>query len=415
MKKLSTDSYRGVRDFYPKDTYLHDYMVNTLSRVCESFGYEPYSASLLEPAELYRTKTSDEIVNEQTYTFKDRGGRDVTLRPEMTPTVARMVAAKYRELGFPLRWYSMPNCFRYERAQRGRLREFWQLNADLFGIAGADADVEIITLAHHLITAFGATEADFQIHINDRRVFEHIFDEAGIDAGTRKSVMSLLDRRAKMDNFEDALRSSVGEKSEHLLSLLASAASNPLLESLHARLKNLGVTNVVVDTSIIRGFDYYTGMVFEIFDTSDENNRSIAGGGRYDALLELFGVTPIPTIGFALGDVTLQDFLTTHELLPEYVSPTDIMLCVLDEQSASIADTIAQNLRSQDINVAVNYSYKKVGDQIKLAIKKHIPFSACIGQQEAESGTLVVKHLATGEEKTVPMDEVADHLCTYEV
>lgn len=415
MEKLSTDSYKGVRDFYPRDKFVHDYMVNTLSQVCESFGYEAYDASILEPAELYRTKTSDEIVTEQTYTFEDRGGREVTLRPEMTPTVARMVAGKSRELGFPLRWYSMPNCFRYERAQRGRLREFWQLNADIFGVAGIEADVEIILLAQKLMTAFGATDADFEIRVNDRRVFEHIFDEIGIDTGTRKSIMSLLDRRAKMDNFESELTKLTGDKSKNLLELFNAAATNPLLEDLHTRLTALGITNVIIDTSIVRGFDYYTGMVFEIFDTGKENSRSIAGGGRYDGLLELFGVDPIPTVGFALGDVTMKNFLETHDLLPEYVSPTDLMLCVLDIDATEFADTIALNLRDQDINVAVNYSYKKAGDQIKLADKKAIPFVACVGAKEVDSGKLSVKHLESGDQSALSIDEIADHIFTHEL
>ncbi len=413
--KLSTDSYKGVRDFYPRDKFVHDYMVNTLSQVCESFGYESYDASILEPAELYRTKTSDEIVTEQTYTFEDRGGREVTLRPEMTPTVARMVAGKSRELGFPLRWYSMPNLFRYERAQRGRLREHWQLNADLFGIAGVDADVEIISLAYNLMTSFGATDADFVIRLNDRSVFEHIFDELNIDSGTRKGIMSLLDKRAKIDNFESELTKLTGDKSKKLIELLNSAASNPLLENLQSRLVTLGITNAIIDTSIVRGFDYYTGMVFEIFDTAKENNRSLAGGGRYDGLLEMFGVDAIPTVGFALGDVTMKDFLETHDLLPEYVSPTDIMLCVLDENSTEFANQVAQSLRDQDINVAVNYSYKKAGDQIKLADKKSIPFAACVGAKEIDSGKLSVKHLASGDQSELSIEEIADHIFTHEL
>ena len=413
--KLSTDSYKGVRDFYPEDEFIHNYIKNTMASVCESFGYEPYSASILEPAELYKTKTSDEIVNEQTYTFEDRGGREVTLRPEMTPTVARMVAGRQRELGYPLRWYSIPNLFRYERTQRGRLREHWQLNADVFGIAGPEAEVEIIILAHKILTSFGASEKDFEVRINDRRVFDAIFDEVGIDAGTRKSVMSLLDRRAKIDNFESALSELVGAHSEQLLTLLESAATNPRLEELRNALATRGVTNVVIDTSIVRGFDYYTGTIFEIFDTAAENNRSMLGGGRYDKLMEMFGVDVIPTVGFGMGDVTMRDFLETHNLLPDYISPTEIMLAVIDKNATAFADDVAATLRNQDVNVAVNYSYKKAGDQIKLADKKRIPFVAIIGNQEVASKTLTVKHLASHDEKTLAVDAIADHIFTHEL
>ena len=415
MTKLPTESYKGVRDFYPRDKFIQDYLLNTVAQVCESFGYESYHASILENANLYKAKTSEEIVNEQTYTFEDRGGREVTLRPEMTPTTARMVAARSRELGFPLRWYSLPNCFRYERPQRGRLREFWQPNVDIFGSAGIDADIEILALAHKVMTSFGALESDFEIRINDRRVFEQIFDAADIDTGTRKSVMSLLDRRAKIDNFESALTELTGDKAPQLLTLLESAATNPLLEELHGRLIELGITNAHIDTSIVRGFDYYTGMVFEVFDTSPENKRALAGGGRYDNLLEMFDVDTIPTVGFAVGDVTLRDFLETHNLLPEYVSPTEIMLCVLNTEATKFANTIATTLREQDIHVAVNYSYKKAGDQIKLADKKSIPFVACIGAQEVESNKLTVKHLASGDQKELSIEDVADHIFTQEL
>ena len=415
MAKLSTDSYKGVRDFYPRDEFVHDYIVNTLSTVCESFGYEHYDASILEPSELYKAKTSDEIVNEQTYTFEDRGGREVTLRPEMTPTVARMVAARHRELSFPLRWYSVPNVFRYERPQRGRLREHWQLNADLFGVAGIDADVEIIALAHALMTGLGATNNDFEIRINDRRVFERMFDEVSLAPDARKNVMALLDRRAKIDNFDKELGKIVGSEAAKLNELLNSAASNPLLEDLRKRLADLEITNVIIDTSIARGFDYYTGMVFEVFDIDPLNSRSISGGGRYDELMEMFGVKKIPTVGFAVGDVTMHDFLEAHDLLPEFVSSTDLMLCVLEEAVAPYAEHIAKTLRAQDVNVAVNYSYKKAGDQVKVADKKGIPFTICIGAKEKESGTLTIKHLPTREEKELTIDEVADFIFSSDV
>ena len=411
---LSTDSYKGVRDFYPREKFLQNYMFNTLAHVCESFGYEAYDASLLEPAELYKSKTSQEIINEQTYTFEDRGGREVTLRPEMTPSVARMVASQQRELAFPLRWYSIPNLFRYERPQRGRLREHWQLNADIFGIPGAEAEVEVIALAHKILTTFGATEANFEIRINDRRVFENIFDETNLDAGTRKGVMSLLDKRAKIDTFESDIQELVGEQTDTLLELLDSAATNPQLETLRTKLQDRGVNNVAIDTSIVRGFDYYTGTIFEIFDTAKDNNRSMLGGGRYDNLLELFSADSVPTVGFGMGDVTLHDFLETHELLPEYIPTTDIMLCVLSKDYTEFTDSVAQALREKDIHVAVNYSYKKAGDQIKVADKQGIPFVSCIGKKEVDSGELTVKHLASREEKKISTEDVADYLFSFD-
>ena len=180
------DTYKGVRDFYPEDERLQRYIFNVMQQTLESFGYEPYNASLLEPTELYTTKTSEEIIKEQTYTFKDRGDRSVTLRPEMTPTVARMVAARKRELGYPLRWYSIPNCFRYERPQKGRLREFWQLNFDLFGADDRAADAEVIEIAYRLLRAYGATEDMFMIKVADRALLENAFDASEMTAEQKK-------------------------------------------------------------------------------------------------------------------------------------------------------------------------------------------------------------------------------------
>ena len=250
MAKLSTEPYKGVRDFYPEDMAIQNYIFNTWRKVVERKGYVEYSASLLEPTEIYTEKSGAEIVNEQTFTFIDRGERSVTLRPEMTPSLARMVAARRRNLKFPLRWFSIPNLFRYERPQRGRKREHWQLNVDLLGVAELEGDKEIISLAYAIMKEFGARDEDFEIRINN----------------------------ADTNDFKDI------------------------------------APNVVSDPTLARGQTYYTGVVFEIFDTNKENGRAIAGGGRYDNLLEMFEVEPIPAVGFGWGDITFRDFLETHSL-----------------------------------------------------------------------------------------------------
>ncbi len=291
---LSTEPYKGMRDFYPEDMAVQNYIFGVWRKVAEEFGYLEYSASLLEPSELYRSKGSDEIVNEQTYSFTDRGGREVTLRPEMTPTLARMVAARRKSFKFPLRWYSIPNLFRYERPQRGRRREHSQLNCDVMGIAGVEAEVEIISLAHAVMKAFGAKESDFVIKINNRNAME----QALIAQGTAKEEIPALFRQWDKGGIPK------GQK------ISWSSATDGLLTGLKKR----GVTNAEFDANIARGFDYYTGMVFEVFDTHPENRRSLFGGGRYDNLLELFGVEPVPTVGFGMGDVTIHDFLETHKL-----------------------------------------------------------------------------------------------------
>lgn len=411
-KKISTDPYKGVRDFYPPEQFLQRYMFEHMERVCELFGYEEYNASVLEPAELYRAKTSEEIVNEQTYTFTDRGEREVTMRPEMTPTFARMIAGKSREIPMPARWYSIANFFRYDRTQRGRLREFWQLNADIVGAPGIEADAEIIALGHAILRAMGAEERDFEVRVSDRRILDTIYDNVVLAPELRAHVTRLLDRRTKMDNFETELGKTINDpkKAADLLAELERTTSTAYLEELRKTLKILGVNNMVVDTQTTRGFDYYTGMVFEIFDTHADNRRSIAGGGRYDNLTGMFGGDKIPAVGFAMGDVTAKDFLDVHGLLPDYAPATELMIAVIDQECMTHALQLAQDLRREDVAVAVNFSGKRVGDQIRQADKMKVPFVIAIGTTERDTGRYSIKNLATGEEKTVPADEIAEHL-----
>lgn len=261
MTKLSTEPYKGVQDFYPEDMVVQNHIFGVWRKVAESFGYQEYNASPLEPTELYTEKSGDEIVNQQTFTFIDRGGRSVTLRPEMTPTLARMVAARRKSLKFPLRWYSIPNLFRYEKPQRGRRREHYQLNCDIMGVADESADLEIVTLAHSIMREFGAQEKDFEIKLN-------------LPNGSPE----------KLKNFQQ-------------------------------KLSEAGINNTKIDESLARGQSYYTGIVFELFDTDPANPRALCGGGRYDNLLELFDSEPVPAVGFGWGDITMRDFLETHGLL----------------------------------------------------------------------------------------------------
>lgn len=413
-EKLSTESYKGVRDFYPQDQFLQRYLFEHMERVCELFGYEEYSASILEPAELYQSKTSEEIVSEQTYTFTDRGDREVTLRPEMTPTLARMIAAKSREIPLPARWYSIPNVFRYERPQRGRLREHWQLNADIIGASGVEADAEIIAVAHGVMRSLGADERDFEIRVSDRRILDSVFDSAQItDADTRAAITRTLDRRGKMgDAFKGELVKIVGseETADAMLSQLDAITSTAYLEELRTQLEYLGVRNMVVDTKITRGFDYYTGMVFEVYDTDETNRRSLFGGGRYDNLLSLFGGEAIPAVGFGMGDVTARDFLETHNLLPEYAPSTELMVAIVDKDATAHAIQLAQGLRREDVTTAINFSGKKIGDQIRQADKMKIPFVVAVGAKERDSGRYTIKNLPTGAEITLPADRIAEHL-----
>lgn len=411
--KLSTEPYKGVRDFYPEDMAAQKYIFDVWRKAVEKFGFVEYNASVLEPSELYKAKSGDEIVNEETYSFIDRGDREVTLRPEMTPTVARLVAGKRREIGFPARWYSIQNFFRYQRPQRGRLREFWQLNADIFGVDSVEADIECIELTHFIMKEFGASESDFEIKISSRKLMNAIFNNwYELDASTSKALQKLIDKKAKMpaDVFAEESEKILGEPFEFLnlnehSSEYQEAMAFPEIreakQELDAVLKALasrGITNVSYDETLIRGFDYYTGIIFEVFDTSPDNNRSLFGGGRYDELLSLFSDEKVSATGFGMGDVTIKDFLITRNLLPAYRSTTDVMICILDQSALQYAGQVASTLRSTNMHVAINYSYKPLGDQIKTATKQSIPYIIPIGSQEAEKKSYIIKDLATGAE-----------------
>jgi histidyl-tRNA synthetase len=403
-KKLSTEPYKGVRDFYPADMAVQSYIFDTWKKTAESFGYEEYGASVLEPANLYKAKSGEEIVNEQTYTFTDRGEREVTLRPEMTPTLARMVAARKRELVFPLRWYSIPNLFRYEQPQRGRVREHWQLNVDLFGLDGIEADVEVISLAYKVMKNFGAKDEDFEIRVNSRNLLRKIFEGKLIDENKLGAAVRLLDRKGKMKpgEFEKGIQEITNKPID------LDIKEDKEISTLIKVLKERGIENIKFDPTLARGFDYYTGIVFEIFDTNPLNRRALFGGGRYDDLTSLFGGDKIPAVGFGMGDVTIRDFLETRNLLPKTKAPADYYICIKLEDNdssaekvISFAEKIAENLRTKSLRIAIDFTYKKIGDQIKSADKRGIPNIIVIGPEEVKSGKIKVKNLKTGEETEV--------------
>ena len=333
----------------------------------------------------------------------DRGDRRVTLRPEMTPTLARMVAAKRRELAFPLRWFSIGNRFRYERPQKGRLREFYQADIDLVGLNEGEADIEIIKIASELFKAFGAREEDFIIRLNSRSLLNTACEAAGLAGDSIRQYLHLLDKKSKMspEAFAEA-RNTISTKDP--LSFIDSKA----METLVATLKERGVGNIVFDANITRGFDYYTGMVFEVYDTNPANPRSLFGGGRYDNLISLFGGDPIPAVGFALGDVTLADFLETHSPALDITSnKPQLYVGTPLAENISSAQRFAESLRKQNCRVFVNLTDRALGDQVKDAVKRGIPFFVAYGADEIANGKVRMKVLATGEEKEIPVSEIA--------
>ena len=424
-KKLSTDAYKGVRDFFPADMAVQNYIFGIWKRTAESYGYEQYDASVLEPADLYKAKSGEEIVNEQTYTFIDRGEREVTLRPEMTPTVARMVAAKRRELGLPLRWFSIPNLFRYEQPQRGRVREHWQLNVDIFGVESINAEIEAINMAYDITKAYGLKDTDFEIRLNNRKVMNYVTKEVFcLNDEAAQKLSKLIDKKDKVkpEWFEAAAQEILGDKTKEFLTLLNSknfeefTMKLPQTTDEHVGLKEiraviqglerLGITNVRFDQTLMRGFDYYTGIVFEVYDLNPANRRSVFGGGRYDDLLSLFGNDKIAAVGFGTGDVIARDLMETYGTLPKSNAPADLAICVVGEQNTPYSLDLAQSLRAKGMRVSVDLSNKKLGDQISNADKKGVAKVICIGDEEVKTGKLRLKTLANQEEVVTTEEEI---------
>lgn len=424
---VSTESYKGVRDFYPKDMAIQNYIFNVMRNTAESFGYSEYGASVLEYSELYKAKSGDEIVNNQTYTFIDRGDREVSLRPEMTPTVARMIATKLKEFSFPLRWYSIPNLFRYEKPQKGRTREHWQLNVDIFGVKNLNADIEVISMASKIMRNFGLKDSDFEIKINNRKIVNYLLNDLfKLSNENAYKVAKIIDKKAKIgsNDFRDLIQEVIPERSSEFVELLNSKnfeeftsklpknaqLSEGIVEVKNVldKLEKLGITNAVFAQDIMRGFDYYTGIVFEVYDKNPENIRAVFGGGRYDELLSIFDKETVPAVGFGMGDVVIRDILETYKLIPEVKPSSKLHICVMNEDSIGYAQDIAQKIREDNISVTVDYSGKKIGDQIKYADKNKIPFVIIIGENEVKTGKFKIKELSTGIETDVTEDSISE-------
>lgn len=429
MATLSSLGYKGTRDYYPEDKRIQNYIFDTWSKVVERHGYQEYGAPMLEPLEVYTAKSGQELATEQTYTFTDRGDRVVAIRPEMTPSISRLVAARRQELGYPARLYSIANFMRYERPQRGREREFWQLNADLFGAEGPVADAEIIEIASEVMKAFGAKDDMYSIRVNDRNLINHIMSEyLGLDAVGSQLMIKLFDRMNKItpDEFAQQAAEIFGkdaagtglQKLKQLVTVKAVAdlpaeirdsEAAKYLNELFERLQAAGIKNARFDASLMRGLDYYTGMVFEVLDLHPDNNRSMFGGGRYDGLVGLFGADPIPTVGFAPGLTPMELFLKSHNLLPKFSSTTEVGIVVVDD-SLDDALAFARQLRSEGVNAEVDITSRKIDKQIKAVIKKNVPFMVFIGANEVKEGVYTFKDVETTEEEKLSLERIVSRV-----
>lgn len=425
---LNKQPYKGTRDFFPKDKRVRDYLFSVMTKTAESFGYESYDGPLLEEVELYKAKSGEELINEQIYSFTDRGDRFVAIRPEMTPTVARMVAQVHREAAKPLRWFSIPNLFRYEKPQRGRVREHWQFNCDIFGAPGRLGEVEILSVAIELFQNFGANSSHFEILLNDRAIVDAVFKTMmGATEEQTYRLYKIVDKAKKVT--QEALHKMVKEvgleeKSEniffHYLQLSTFDGVKHFLEK-HEQteiaaqfdifvtvLNNTGLSEFVkYDPTIVRGLDYYTGIVFEIFDKHPDNRRALCGGGAFANLLQIFNESPLPGVGLGLGDVTLRDFLEVHNLLPNFDLPVnDVMMTFQDNGGLEETLKLAKALRKNNLKVVTGLEALKFNKVFPTAEKKGVKFVTLMGSDEIAQKKIQLKNLITKEQHTVDLQDL---------
>ncbi|MBC75268.1 MAG: histidine--tRNA ligase [Halobacteriovoraceae bacterium] len=424
---LSKKPYKGCRDFFPKEMRERNYLFEAMKTTAESFAYEPFDGPMVEEVELYKAKSGEELINEQIYEFTDRGNRHVAIRPEMTPTVARMVAQIAKQASKPIRWYSIPNLMRYEKPQRGRLREHWQFNVDIFGAPENLGEIEVLSVVSQLLESFGATKEMFGIQLNDRKIVDYIFNEIiAVDSEISYRLYKIIDKSKKVDRqaLEKMTSEVLTEKSkqdafyEYLELDSFEKVTNYLkghnypriseFEAFVSKLSNSQASEFVeYDPAIVRGLDYYTGVVFEVFDKHPDNKRAIAGGGAYANLLQIFNEPALPGIGFGMGDVTLKDFLISHDLMPKMDHAiNDVFLTYLTGDGEAMAMSMAKQLRMKGLKVETHLGVMKFKKLFKTAEGKGHRNVALIGEDEVKNNTITVKNMVERKQETFDAQDI---------
>ncbi|MBN1303063.1 MAG: histidine--tRNA ligase [Anaerolineales bacterium] len=411
-------SVKGTRDFYPEQMAFRTWLYNTMRQAAESFGFQEWEAPILESIELYAAKSGEELVKKQSYVFEDRGGDEITLRPELTPSLARVVAQKQNELTFPVRWWSFGPFWRYENPQRGRTREFFQWNVDMLGVDTPEADAELVAVLATFLKQVGLNPEQVLILVNDRRLMDRQFEKFGIPAGQRLEVSNWIDRREKMKPQEwEAYGRDFGLSGDQLANLKAMLADKQLwqesqeLTRFFAAIEALGLSSFVrFDPGIVRGLLYYTGTVFEAWDMGGVVKRSILGGGRYDNLLADVGGEPLPAVGFAMGDVVIELVLKDYGLLPKdlNVNPAPVLVTVFDPAQQAASLKIAARLREAGLNVICYPQAVKLGKQFKYAHRIGARVTVVIGPDEAENGQAALKEMVSGGQQLVDQQDAAE-------
>ena len=410
-------SVKGTRDFYPEEMALRNYLYEKVRSASQAFGYQEWDAPFIETIDLYASKSGEELVKKQSFVFEDRGGDLVTLRPELTPSLARMIAARQKELVFPLRWWSFGPFWRYEQPQKGRTREFFQWNIDMLGVDSPEADAELIAVAATFLRSVGLSPERASIYVNNRRLMNAEFASLGIPVEKRLAVSNLVDRRSKMDSAKwDSSVLELGLVQKQLDDLKRLLGDFELwrkdagLVRLFSALEALGVKDYVrFDPNIMRGLLYYTDIVFEAFETGGLVRRAILGGGRYDNLLAAVGGEPLPATGFAMGDVVIGIILKEAGLLPEFdPGPAQVLVTVFDEELWTKSFALAAELREAGLNVMVYPEPAKLPKQFRFADRMKMQAALVLGPDEAASRQVVVKDLSSGEQMQVRREAVIE-------
>jgi histidyl-tRNA synthetase len=422
-------SLPGFRDFYPEALARRNHLFRRWRQSAHVFGFQEYDAPVLEPLDLYKAKSGDEIET-QLFSFTDKGGREVALRPEMTPSVCRLVGAKANALKRPIKWFSIADFFRYERMQKGRGRCFSQFNADIFGEAGAEAEIELISLLIQCLRGLGLSADDFWVRLSDRDLWFYYLEALGLDDQQTRAMLGAIDKYERLGDdafklytdacgeltpdLKDSVTAFLAIKSlEQLESTVASIASDRLAARLDDWRKILGGLNamglgefVTVDLGVVRGLAYYTGFVFEAFDRKGDL-RALAGGGRYDGLVKKLGGPDLPAIGFAIGDMTIELLLEQRGLLPDIVSVPDVYAVIGGPQERLTAFGDITELRGNGFRV--DYPLREVGfgKQLKAAVESGAKLALIYGGDEIARGVVKLRDLTTREETEIPADQVA--------
>lgn len=407
MKEI-VQSIKGTRDFYPEEMFLHLWLYEKIRHVSRLFGYQEYEAPILEFMELYAAKSGEELVKEQSFVFQDRSGEWITLRPELTPSLARMVAQKQRELIYPLRWWSFGPMWRYERPQKGRTREFFQWNIDLIGQDLPESDAELVAIAASFFKEVDLEPSQIRISVNNRRLLDRELDKLGLPKQSRADYLRLIDRREKMrqKDWETYARENLNLSLAQIHGILDMLANQDLWKQSEELIRFFeavsfyGIEDYIdYSPAIVRGLDYYTGTVFEAHDVNNEF-RAILGGGHYDNLVEDVGGEALPGVGFAMGDVVISLVLAKFGRLPDFESRarSTVVVTVFDDTTLPASLKIAADIRAAGIPAICTNEADRLGKQFKYADRIHAGVAIVLGPDEIAAGQVAIKDLETGEQ-----------------